>query len=98
MAAASRSLATALWESALTSGLLQPSYTTKRDTTAGDDERTLVIAPQERHKYELSLAIEDVINHTRTEARAVERACTRPCSTSSTASPFASMTEALQCS
>ena len=33
MAAASRSLATALWGARFASGLLQPSYTTKRDTT-----------------------------------------------------------------
>jgi hypothetical protein len=34
MAAASRSLATALWGARFASGLLQPNYTTKRDTTA----------------------------------------------------------------
>ena len=33
MAAASRSLATALWGARFASGLLQPSYTTNRDTT-----------------------------------------------------------------
>ena len=33
MAAASRSLATALWRARFASGLLQPSYTTSRDTT-----------------------------------------------------------------
>jgi hypothetical protein len=33
MAAASRSLATALWGARFASGLLQSSYTTHRDTT-----------------------------------------------------------------
>jgi hypothetical protein len=33
MAAASRSLATALWEARFASGLLNPSYTIKWDTT-----------------------------------------------------------------
>ena len=33
MTAASRSLATALWRARFTSGLLQLSYTTRRDTT-----------------------------------------------------------------
>ncbi len=35
MAAASRSLATALWGARFASGLLPPSYTTRRDTTRG---------------------------------------------------------------
>jgi hypothetical protein len=34
MAAASRSLATALWGARFASGLLHPSYTINRDTTA----------------------------------------------------------------
>jgi hypothetical protein len=34
MAAASRSLATELWGARFASGLLQPGYTTKRDTTS----------------------------------------------------------------
>ena len=37
MTAASRSLATALWEARFASGLLPQSYTTTRDTTDQDD-------------------------------------------------------------
>ena len=43
MAAASRSLATALWGARFASGLLQPSYTTNRDTTASACQCSLVI-------------------------------------------------------
>ena len=35
MTAASRSLATTLWRARFASGLLRPTYTTKRDTTRG---------------------------------------------------------------
>jgi hypothetical protein len=38
MAAANRSLATALWEARFASGLLRRCYTTSRDTTAPQDE------------------------------------------------------------
>ena len=40
MTAASRSLATALWEARFASGLLPQSYTTTRDTTRGVVLRT----------------------------------------------------------
>jgi hypothetical protein len=38
MAAASRSLATALWGARFASGLLHPSYTINRDTTQAGEE------------------------------------------------------------
>jgi len=40
MAAASRSLATALWGARFASGLLHPSYTINRDTTRLDAKRS----------------------------------------------------------
>ena len=46
MTAASRSLATALWEARFASGLLPQSYTTTRDTTVGRHCRLLERWPQ----------------------------------------------------
>jgi hypothetical protein len=57
------------------------------------DRGTEYCGSPERHEYELYLAVEN-IDHSRTKARARRRtasasASTRPCSTSSTASPSA---------
>jgi hypothetical protein len=54
MAAASRSLATALWRARFASGLLHPSYTINRDTTLLTQAKALrlyrlIAATQLRH-------------------------------------------------
>ena len=54
MAAASRSLATALWRARIPSGLLHPSYTINRDTTLPTQAKALrlyrlIAATQLRH-------------------------------------------------
>ena len=46
MATASRSLATALWGARFATGLLQPSYTTKRETTP---DRSTPLIPHSFH-------------------------------------------------
>jgi len=45
MAAASRSLATALWGARFASGLLRLSYTTNRDTTSDSSSHRLLQQP-----------------------------------------------------
>jgi hypothetical protein len=60
MAAASRSLATALWGARFASGLLQPSYTTYRDTTTLD----LSAAPHQEN-YGLAVRFKALCSVTR---------------------------------
>jgi hypothetical protein len=50
MAAANRSLATALWEARFASGLLRRCYTTSRDTTGLARARALAAFAEMRNK------------------------------------------------